>query len=972
MKTTDFLRELLPESGIYYAATWVDKQGYGPRNGYFKHVACSDVADLTPELNHFSRTQRKDAYMALASYAEASYEDPQTGKVKRRTRENAVATRAMWLDLDVGAEKAYPTQGDALKALLGFVTDCELPKPTHLVNSGYGIHAYWAFTKDIPKTTWEQFAKTLKALAEFKGLGADPSRTADISSVLRPIGTRNYKDPDNPREVTLLRRTDPIRFSDFGRRLAELQQTLGLKIKRASQTPGKNKSLEAQGPLPASDAHQLADRCPTLGSMRDSLGANQDEPLWYACLGVLAFTQQGDEICHAWSDAHDAYDYDTCQGKIDQVRAGQSGPTSCSVIRTRGGPGCAGCTHKGDYSISLGYPDAPQALVEPETGEALPQLPEVMRDGSRYYTWYFDPGFGLVEVTPGAEGEPPKKNKIAEQFVVIDFVYKETAGNGNPEFMAQIRTRARPGQWDACKIPVASIASTAATLGAVLGKAGVTGHSEGLKRYMQTWYEQLRKEVDPRNMRKSMGWQEDGSFALGTDLFKPDGTVEPCTLSKELEHYADGHVPRGTLERQVEILNNLYDRTGMEARQFVLVSSLGSILLPMLHKGAIGVPIAIWEPDGGQGKTTVAQEAIGVWGDPHAHAQGTHSGRTTEYAKYVVAGIRRHLPVLIDETTMMADPKEVARFAYDYSSGQAKLQGAAEGGLRKNQNQNWQNFLYMTGNKSLTGVMTASIPNCGPQLARIFEIQFNKLQLSSWDDSPLIEESWNHTGHIGRVFLKAVVKRQDTVLAMLQSEMERLRKYVDTKTDARYWLMTAACVSVAARIAGKLGLFSFDMDRLVLWTEHQLHLLRGEHTESMHDTEELLAQMFGDLQGGVLITDKLGSRSSRCRISTEFPPPRGKEILGRYCVEEGWLYISVSAAKQWCTKSMLDYKDFRDRLMAIHRLIKHDDRLYLTVGTSMGGVAQTRCWKIHAPNLPLRAIPEVDYEDEDADTSACV
>ena len=965
MKTSEFLREILPEQGIYYAATWIKNPKY-PRGGYWKNLPQTDILTLTAELKHLS-SQGQDAYMALASFEQERYFDENArrydgslGKWRDRTVENATYCRSFFLDLDV-KEGAYVDQREALLDLRRFLDDTGLLHPTHIVGSGRGLHVYWAFTQDIPKDLWLNFARIFKSVVEFKGLKADPAVTGDMARVLRPIGVNNFKVPDDPRPVVLLKRREPIGFKTFAKQLAELKQTLGLEARTSQKaSTGKNADLAARE-YPPSDAEQIADRCPTLRAMRDTLGAGQSEPLWYACLGVLAYTVQGDEVCHAWSqawsnDAGDEYEAGACQAKIDHVRA-ESKPTRCETIRQRDGNACEGCTFKGKSPIVLGYPDAPQAEKD-LGGEILPKIPESMQDD-----FYFEPGYGLVWVKPPErEGEARKKAKLASQFVVLKYVYKDPLDNS---YHVQIETRAMPGVWEEASVPVAAIASGGQTLANAMGKAGVTCDSnDGMQRYMRTWYELTRSSVNPQHMRRAMGWQDDGSFVLGTDLFNPDGTITTCTLNKELVDYAAGHIPKGDLDTQVDLLDTLYNRPGMEARQFILASSLGSVLLPLVHPGSIGIPIAIWEPAGGQGKTTVCKAAIGLWGDPEAHGQEAHSERTTEYAKYLIAGIRRHLPNLVDETTMMDDPVLLAKFAYGYSSGKPKLQGAAEGGLRKNHSQSWQNFLFLTGNRSLTGVMTAAIPNCGPQLARIFEIEFNRLKLDAAGDARHITEYWRHTGNIGRKFIQRVVQKRKAITRMLEDELTRLRTEVDDTTDARYWLMAVACTTVAARIAKALKLFHFDVDNLAKWSEHQIRLLRHDQTYAVQSTEDLLGRMFSDLMGGILITDKWGSRTQAARISTEFPPLRGREIIGRYCTREGDLYVATTAVQQWCTRNMVDFKDFKNRLKLDARLMESGKKTYLTGGTSLGSVAQVRCWKINAPNMQLRVVPDIDFDSQ--------
>lgn len=138
-----------------------------------------------------------DTYFACAEF--------KTGE--SRKADNVAQAWAFWLDIDCGLDKAatdagYLDVGTAKDVLATFCAATNLPNPTHVVLSGNGVHVYWACDKPIEAQTWKQHAAQLKALTEFHGLRADPTRTADIASVLRVPGTLNFK-ASVPRSVVL-------------------------------------------------------------------------------------------------------------------------------------------------------------------------------------------------------------------------------------------------------------------------------------------------------------------------------------------------------------------------------------------------------------------------------------------------------------------------------------------------------------------------------------------------------------------------------------------------------------------------------------------------------------------------------------------------------------------------------------------------------------------------------------------------
>lgn len=140
-----------------------------------------------------------DVYFACAEFATPD----------NRTANNAVGAWSFWMDFDVGEEKAaagkgYTCKKQVLAALDDFSVSTGLPQPNILVASGGGIHAYTVLDTFLPSVQWVDAARKLKTICQAHGLQADPSRTADIASVLRVPGSLNYKYGP-PAEVELLR-----------------------------------------------------------------------------------------------------------------------------------------------------------------------------------------------------------------------------------------------------------------------------------------------------------------------------------------------------------------------------------------------------------------------------------------------------------------------------------------------------------------------------------------------------------------------------------------------------------------------------------------------------------------------------------------------------------------------------------------------------------------------------------------------
>ena len=84
-----------------------------------------------------------------------------------------------------------------------------------MVLSGGGLHCYWPLGASIRKDQWTPIAVKLKALTHSLKLLADNSRTSDIASILRPVGTHNWKPEYGGKEVTLHYEAQPIAIELF-------------------------------------------------------------------------------------------------------------------------------------------------------------------------------------------------------------------------------------------------------------------------------------------------------------------------------------------------------------------------------------------------------------------------------------------------------------------------------------------------------------------------------------------------------------------------------------------------------------------------------------------------------------------------------------------------------------------------------------------------------------------------------------
>ncbi len=157
------------------------------KTGHFRSHQVRDLAQaeqLAAELT----LDGADVYFAPAAF----------GPAHNRTAVNVLGAYSFWMDVDCGGEKAesgkgYMDRDKATKAVPDLGAQTGLQPPNAVICSGNGIQVFWTLDSMVPPEQWVPAAQKLKAICASAGFLADPTRTADIASLMRLPGTLNHK-----------------------------------------------------------------------------------------------------------------------------------------------------------------------------------------------------------------------------------------------------------------------------------------------------------------------------------------------------------------------------------------------------------------------------------------------------------------------------------------------------------------------------------------------------------------------------------------------------------------------------------------------------------------------------------------------------------------------------------------------------------------------------------------------------------
>jgi len=172
-----FLQGTTPAGRILSVIHFATQSG----NPTVKHFPNADIA---ASYAISADAQKEDVYARVTPLKHI----PASG---RGRKEDTAGTSVLWIDLDSKSGRTKQQNLDMLRTY-------PLP-PTLIIDSGNGLHAYWKLERFLVRNL-DMVEGRNRGLAHI--FNAD--HCWDLSRVLRPPGTHNWKDASNPKPVTTL------------------------------------------------------------------------------------------------------------------------------------------------------------------------------------------------------------------------------------------------------------------------------------------------------------------------------------------------------------------------------------------------------------------------------------------------------------------------------------------------------------------------------------------------------------------------------------------------------------------------------------------------------------------------------------------------------------------------------------------------------------------------------------------------
>ncbi len=938
MDTLAFLKFVLPDDG-FYIVTQIT-------NGFPKNHVFDRVGDMAAHIsNATENAPDTEVFFALGSFKERETVDVE-GKRHQRTHANVKALKSFWLDLDVGISdgaKKYPTQIDAITALIGFARDTKLPCPT-IVSSGYGIHAYWITSQSILPAYWESAAHNLKALCEGWGLLVDHSRTTDHASILRPVGTKNRKKKPGIVEfptVTVAHQGEVHEQNTLMQCFERAVKTLGYDAPTSKRMNGhavNPAGLTVPTEYLPSSAHLIADRCNQIKSFKDTKG-NLSEPIWYKGLQLLHFTVEGDEIVHEWSSGHPGYSREETDKKIIQIA--KMGPTLCSSFESVNAPGCKHCPHRGSITspIQIGVTidkaaSAPIVVNGMLGGVELPEVPHgFIRGGPN------TPGVWYV-----GDGSGPPLHVYAYDFYPVEMIH-----DAADKFeVIRIEHHSPQHGCRSAEIP-SSVFGNAANLDAMLRSKGIhTLNAKYAKEYMNGYLQKLKASIPDTTLNTKMGWVNGSSFILGEKIFTPGGNRKAGLSRVVGAEVIAALAPTGSLDKWTDAMKR-FDRPQLEAHFFSALIGFGAPLMKLTGHGGV---VASMIGASNSGKTLSAKAAITVYGNYEGLA-AYHND--TLNAKMNRMGVLNSIPIYVDEMTNV-DPKVLSEIAYQTSQGAGRGRLKADASMQERST--WSTIVMLSSNSSMFGKISQIKSNAEAEQVRMFEYTVFRYPWFEREMGDLHEVLRNNYGLAGPVYIDWLTKNKDEAERILKQCADIIRQDANIEGRERFWIAAASCVLAGFLIAINLKLLKTDnltdsWGRLLGWVHNNLSRMRGE-VNAMKITEvSALGHFINERQNGILTCQAMMIGKQVKGVTPVRKPTTA--LVARIDRAEMVMWVSEIALRKFFGESQIDMAWVKAGLKA-KKILTLSGSHNLGFGVDEFGSSTVPCWQIDLKHKELENI----------------
>jgi len=893
MNNLEFLQQVLGDEG-YYCIVGLKKDSDKPIQKFFKKL--EDAVGVAENL----AKEGYDAYYALATFEDG----------KSRKTANVKQLRSLFVDLDCGEGKPYETQVDATKALIAFCKATKMPRPA-MVNSGGGIHAYWALTEAVSRETWLPMAEKLKSMCDDNDLFADPVVTADSVRILRVPGTLNYKNQE-PRDVCL------IGSSPGSYELDTLKDVIGDPILAPRAYIPRGEMDDVTKALLGNYTNRFKtiliktmknEGCQQLAHIIKEQ-ATMPEPMWRAGLSIAKFCIDADKAVTKISEHHPEYSPQFADRKVRGIKGG---PYTCAKFEEYNPKGCNGCPNKGVIKspIVLGR-EVLEANDEDNIVEDVPFQIDQGHTQTYVIPKYPDPYFrgkngGIFKRVIKQEDE------IEVMIYHNDIYLTRRLDDSEVGEAVVVRLHLPKDGVREFTIPLSAVTSKDELRKYLSTKGVALVKTDELMSYLTTWVNHMQFNNKADTARRQFGWVDEKyeAFVLGDKEIRAD-RIDHNPPSSSTGHLFHAFQTKGTMEAWKEAMS-FYKRPGMEMHQFVIGLAFGSIFTDFTPVNA--ALLHIFSPESGIGKTTALFAGASIWGDP---TKIVLKESDTTASKMLRAEIYNNLFLPMDELTN-STAKDCSDFLYQYTSGSQRNRMTASANSERHRGELWKQMGVSTGNASIMEKISSYKAMPKGEAMRVLEHRARPVDgLSKIDTDELSIKLLNNYGHAYIPYLQYVMNDIEGIKKLYTSTQHTLDKMCGFSPADRFHSVLVADAIMGLMIAKRAGLIDYDIKPIVQWAAEVVKGVKEQVKFMDVDAETTLTNFLAENWNNTLrIQSTQDSRSLKQDDVDHLIIPDASPrmtYIARYEYDIKLLFIYLNPLREWCVKRQVNYEGLVDSL----------------------------------------------------------
>lgn len=969
MDTKTFLTRVSASLDDVVVCLWKpDPTGQNPMGVFWNRGSFSDYDAAAQAIQTWDQSQDWSVFFSVGRMANNKEVDLQTGKTKyRRTKAHASWFKALCFDQDVGADKLCKTQKEGLTAAVAAFNSLGLPVPM-IVSSGRGIHYYWPLTIAISASEWEKLSDALAAALVSAGLQYDTSKIRDTSMILRPAGTHNKKQtPWLPVEV----KADCEDFEPemleywldafIGKRPAPAQQ--GVKKRSAimdAVLKSCNLNIEAIGRKCAQVGALLGSR----GEF-DSAGNQVSEPLWRASLSLAAHAVDKDAALLLLCSGHPDFDHDH---NVKKMEAWTAGPATCKEFEKHNSSGCAACPYRGQIaspaSINEEQVQTPPTPAAYAQAAATQTVAPTMPDGYYVSNGAIYRDLEVETKDKDADGNTVKKTSLVKTLVCpyeihVHALYRDVWGAKGAVGMSHaiISVKYPMDGTHEHELPLDAVFGGGKDFAAVLGRAQIIipspATSENTRVYLMNYLKRVQTNTPSGVDFKHFGYQTDGSFLCGETLVGSPSANTARRLKETARMYSD--VIRMHGDR--ELWANATKKVDNEGAQCFGVSLLTACAGALGNVSGAATPLVVFVSDvSGTGKTLSLAFGNSAFMNPSDEYM--FLPKDTGNSLYHSLGTFGDLSGSMDEYTTVADAQMAANLAYDISSGREKKSLTRD--RKSREPESWRAPLRITSNRSLYDMFDMVQTKDEPLRLRTLEFQLDTREFVKDHGQWMYDTLQDNYGHAMPELAEAVIAmggRKEVWRKGIEA-FEKTFK-VEFQSEERFYRNTIAVCWIVGKIGQKLGLFRFDVDRIINYMIARCVQVRILAVSKATDGLDLIGQFMQEYNHQLIVVRREIGKTDQ----VQFPVPasavmRMEVVSGpkNPVMQGSLLAINESALKNWLRRGKDSIDRLTTELQHMGAVMTSHHRVTLFKGCPSANPGQAHCLLIDLTHPRMAAV----------------